>query len=324
MGKNRVPVEAIREAMIYFIKERNISVPVVLKTVDISRSRLYDYLQGNGKVSATTLVNLLVTIGVSFDELMLHVYMNHPELLDPAIKELGLDAHSHTMTRTEDTVYRTLSMYDETRDVRLLVNLVRAINSQVADEVEKYRLIEMVRPTIIKLLAAREFYTANDLLMFANIIRHEPYNAAKMVVKQMSDQAQRMAKLEGYGLMELDNFSSAEVRNVALLHFQLLIMALENKDGDTVKKTLMFLRDYRLPALSTYFSFVKKMAEVVELALDEKNEEAEQLWHRALDAAQFMIDERFWPIYSFIARRSFEEFLVPVNSYKRHMTEQNQ
>ena len=42
MGKNRVPVEAIREAMIYFIKERNISVPVVLKTVDISRSRLYD------------------------------------------------------------------------------------------------------------------------------------------------------------------------------------------------------------------------------------------------------------------------------------------
>lgn len=74
MGKNRVPVDAIRDAMIYFIKERNISVPVVLKTVDISRSRLYDYLQGNGKVSATTLVNLLMTIGVSFDELLLHIY----------------------------------------------------------------------------------------------------------------------------------------------------------------------------------------------------------------------------------------------------------
>lgn len=321
MGKNRVPVDAIRDAMIYFIKERNISVPVVLKTVDISRSRLYDYLQGNGKVSATTLVNLLMTIGVSFDELMLHIYMNNPELLDPAIKELGLDAHSVTMTPTEDTVYRTLSMYDETRDVRLLVNLVRAINSQVVDEVEKYRLIEMVRPTIVKLLSSREFYTANDMLMFANIIRHEPYNAAKLVVKQMSDQARRMASLEGFGLMELDNFSSAEVRNVALLHFQLLIMALENKDDETVRNTLMFVREYRLPALSTYFGFVKKMAQVVELSLADDDEAAEALWNQATESAKFLVDERFWPIYSFIARRSYSEFSIPVLSYRQHINE---
>ena len=137
----------------------------------------------------------------------------------------------------------------------------------------------------------------------------------------MADLARRMASLAVYGLMELDNFSSAEVRNVALLHFQLLIMALENKDDETVRNTLMFLREYRLPALSTYFGFVKKMAQVVELSLADDDDAAEALWNQATESAKFLVDERFWPIYSFIARRSYSEFSIPVLSYRQHINE---
>jgi len=321
MSKNRLPAEAIREAMIYFVKERKVSVPVILKHVDISRSRLYDYLQGNGKVSETTLMNILVTIGVSYDELMLHIYMTHPELLDGTIKELGLDMYSDTMTPTEATVIKTLSIYSQTQDVRLLVNLVRAINAQVRDEIEKYRLIELARPTIIQLLSAREFFTANDMLMFANIIRHEPYHVAKLVVSQISEQHESMAKLTGYGLVELDNFAATEVRNTTLLHFQLLIMALENYDSATVVHTIDFLRDYRLPTESPYFGFVKKMVAVIELYLNDDNEAAMRLWQQAHEAAQFLVDEVIWSTYAFIARHSYEEFITPAYAYKRHMIE---
>jgi transcriptional regulator with XRE-family HTH domain len=79
----------LRDAVIYFIRERNVSVPTILEHVEISRSRLYDYLQGNGKVSATTLTNILMIIGVTADEVMLQIFLSHPETWDNTVVHIS-------------------------------------------------------------------------------------------------------------------------------------------------------------------------------------------------------------------------------------------
>lgn len=316
MGKNRVPAEAVRNALIHFIKKRNISIPIILKSVDISRSRLYDYLKGNGRVSATTFVNLLSTIGVSYDEVLLHIYLEQPELVDSTVKELGLDPSSYTQTPNEDMVYRVLALFEETQDTRLLLYVVRAINAQVVDSGQRYRLVEIARPAIVKLLGHRDSYSSTDMLLFANIIRHEPYETVKTMVKKMSDQVQKIATLEGYGLVEMDNFLPAAVWNVGLLNFNMLLLALENGDEETVEGTLTFIKECELPDFGSYFTFVKKLAEVVRLTLDDQQEQAEELWHSTVNALKFMVDDRLWPSFTYLSQQSYREFIKPVVDYR--------
>ena len=316
MGKNRVPAEAVRNALIHFIKKRNISIPIILKSVDISRSRLYDYLKGNGRVSATTFVNLLSTIGVSYDEVLLHIYLEQPELVDSTVKELGLDPSSYTQTPNEDMVYRVLALFEETQDTRLLLYVVRAINAQVIDSGQRYRLVEIARPAIVKLLDHRDSYSSTDMLLFANIIRHEPYETVKVMVKRMSDQVQKIATLEGYGLVEMDNFLPAAVWNVGLLNFQMLLLALENGDEETVEGTLTFIKECKLPDFGSYFTFVKKLSEVVRLTLDNQQEQAEELWHSTVNALKFMVDDRLWPSFTYLSQQSYREFIKPVIDYR--------
>ena len=316
MGKNRVPAEAVRNALIHFIKKRNISIPIILKSVDISRSRLYDYLKGNGRVSATTFVNLLSTIGVSYDEVLLHIYLEQPELVDSTVKELGLDPSSYTQTPNEDMVYRVLALFEETQDTRLLLYVVRAINAQVIDSGQRYRLVEIARPAIVKLLDHRDSYSSTDMLLFANIIRHEPYETVKTMVKKMSDQVQKIATLEGYGLVEMDNFLPAAVWNVGLLNFNMLLLALENGDEETVEGTLTFIKECELPDFGSYFTFVKKLAEVVRMTLDGQQEQAEELWHSTVNDLKFMVDDRLWPSFTYLSQQSYREFIKPVVDYR--------
>ena len=211
---------------------------------------------------------------------------------DSTVKELGLDPSSYTQTPNEDMVYRVLALFEETQDTRLLLYVVRAINAQVVDSGQRYRLVEIARPAIVKLLDHRDSYSSTDMLLFANIIRHEPYETVKTMVKKMSDQVQKIATLEGYGLVEMDNFLPAAVWNVGLLNFNMLLLALENGDEETVEGTLTFIKECELPDFGSYFTFVKKLAEVVRLTLDDQQEQAEELWHSTVNALKFMVDDR--------------------------------
>lgn len=316
MEKNRVPAEAVRNALIHFIKKRNISIPRILESVDISRSRLYDYLKGNGRVSATTFVNLLTTIDVSYDELLLHIYLTQPELVDVTIKELGLDLHSYTKTPNEDMVYQVLALFEETHNTRLLLNVVRAINSQVIDLGQRYRLVEITRPTIVKFLKNRELYSSTDMLLFANIIRHVPYDTVKKMVGEMTGQVEEMVALEGYGLVEMDHFAPAAVWNVALLNFQMLLLALENGDTENVSTTMSYIKENRFPDYGSYFTFVKKLTEVLKLTLDGQEDEAKKLWEATVKALNFMVDDRFWPTFTYLSQQTYQEFIKPVLDYQ--------
>ncbi|KAA8434244.1 helix-turn-helix domain-containing protein [Weissella sagaensis] len=316
MEKNRVPAEAVRNALIHFIKKRNISIPRILESVDISRSRLYDYLKGNGRVSATTFVNLLTTIDVSYDELLLHIYLTQPELIDDTIKELGLDLQSYTTTPNEDMVYQVLALFEETHNTRLLLNVVRAINSQVVDFGQRYRLVEIARPTIVKFLKKRELYSSTDMLLFANIIRHVPYDSVKKMVGEMTNQVEKIISLEGYGLVEMDHFAPAAVWNVGLLNFQMLLLALENGDTENVTLTMRYIEENKFPDYGSYFIFVKKLSEVLKLTLNGQEEKARKLWEATVKALNFMVDDRFWPTFTYLSQRSYQEFIKPVIDYQ--------
>jgi transcriptional regulator with XRE-family HTH domain len=318
MGKNRIPVEALREAIIYFVKERKVSVPMILRNVDISRSRLYDYLQGNGKVSATTLANILLTIGVSFDELMLHVYMSFPETIDPTVKDLSLASESRSaLAPDEDTVYRVLSVFEETNDVNLLVQLVRTINSRVTDQDDRALLIGSVYPTVEKLLRKRKFYTATDTLLFANVMTMAPYKTAKSVAADIRDHAREVGKLEGYGIPEVRATAPDEARNYALIHINLLNMALENKDVETINEVMSYFENYKLVTSDFYFGVARKMAEVAKLIINDDVAGAKKLWKQTRDSIRLIIDEEFIPTFQVLTKATYAEFARPVEDYLR-------
>jgi transcriptional regulator with XRE-family HTH domain len=316
MGKNRIPVEALREAIIYFVKERKVSVPMILRNVDISRSRLYDYLQGNGKVSATTLANILLTIGVSFDELLLHVYMTFPETIDPTIKDLSLASESRSaLAPDEDTVYRVLSVFEETNDINLLVQLVRTINSRVTDDEDRELLIGSVYPTVEKLLRKRQFYTASDSLLFANIMLMAPYEEAKRVASEIRDNAKKVSQLEGYGIPEVRTTAPDEARNYALIHMNLLTMALREHDTETINEVITYFENYELVAADFYFGVARKMAEVTKLLINDDLASAKKLWKQVRDSIKLVIDEDFLPMFNFLTKNTFAEFSKPVDEY---------
>ena len=62
-------------------------------------------------------------------------------------------------------------------------------------------------------------------------------------------------------------------------------------------------------------------AKIMQEIIADDDEAAEALWNQATESAKFLVDERFWPIYSFIARRSYSEFSIPVLSYRQHINE---
>ena len=115
----------------------------------------------------------------------------------------------------------------------------------------------------------------------------------------------------------MDNFLPAAVWNVGLLNFQMLLIALENGDQETVEGTLTFIKECQLPDFGSYFTFVKKLSEVVKLTLDDQQDEAEKLWQSTVHALKFMVDDRFWPSFTYLSQQSYHEFIKPVIDYRR-------
>ena len=70
MGQMQAGKNYYSDALKYFFHEKNISVKEILTEANISRSRFYAYLNGEGDLAMTRLMSIVTALGVDFDEFL--------------------------------------------------------------------------------------------------------------------------------------------------------------------------------------------------------------------------------------------------------------
>lgn len=314
MSVNKLPEEDLRDAIIYFIKERHVSIPKILEDVDISRSRLYDYLQGNGKISATSFANIIITIGVTSDEIIAHIFRANRSLIIPVLREQRLTGKD-IVAPTKETVEVILETFEETDDINLLKELAIAINTMVPSKDQQRRLMDMIIPTINHVYRKRRFYTIIDATLYANILPFIDYAEAKRVAGILTEQIDGLAVIDVYGIEAVNKVMYSIQHIYGLIHINLVMLALENDDTTAAKESLERIRTYQISQPDYYFGMCRRVAEVIQLVLDEDYITAEKLYNQTLESVEFIMDNEFANSYRQILGKNFDSLIEPVQEY---------
>ncbi|GAK30197.1 hypothetical protein WOSG25_012940 [Weissella oryzae SG25] len=313
---NKIPATALRTAIIYFIKERHVSIPNILKNVNVSRSRLYDYLQGNGKISATTMANILLVIGISFDEIITHIYITQPELVPTIIKDLHLSSNTKQPKKPVlSDVNNLLDQFKFSNDVSLLTELVISINYRVTDPDEHARLMQPILPVITKLFRKRRFFSNIDTLLYANVLFYQDYEEAKEIVAESYNYANSLSQLEDYGLNTVRSNLISAYHNYGLIALNLLMLAIHNDDTAEIKRIIAQIANFELIIPDFYFGVVRRSVEIIQLILDNDFVAAEATWHNLKESIAFVIDAKLTAPYYYLTKKNYVDFEKPITDY---------
>ncbi|TYC49114.1 hypothetical protein ESZ50_07660 [Weissella muntiaci] len=314
--KNKIPADSLRAAIIYFIKERRISIPVVLDNVDISRSRLYDYLQGNGKISATTMANILTATGVSFNEILTHIYIDNPMLVSMATQNIQLSTETNSSGKpTIADVDMTIRKFRSSNDINLLSELITTINYRVADVEERDQLIARIMPTVDQLFRKQKFFSNADTLLFSSLLPYEDYEKARQVADVTHQYVLELNKLERQGLMSARRGLPDAYHNYGLITIELLKLAMANDDSLEVHRLIKQIGNFEMLIADFYFSTLRKIANVMALILDNDFIDAERTWNTLVETIDFMIDPKLAGTYYYFTKMTFAEFSKPITEY---------
>jgi hypothetical protein len=312
MTENTLSSEMLRGSVIHLVNERAVSVPNMLKYVDISRSRLYDYLQGHGKVSATTLHNILLTMGVSPDELWLHAYLDNPELVKDAVAEEG--QANKKIELNEVGIEMALRIWKKTHDSAYLVSLIENIYA-TEDDALKDQLYRRIGKAVGQFFSTLNFFTENDYKLFAYLIDFTDYEDVKLITSRMRNHIDRVieiAKLNNDDAIQDRAYANYGIQYIAYSQFRFLMAAYRENDIQAVKEITWYLVDLPLPKLQWHQSFVKKIVQITQLAFTDDQEAARLLWNKVDDILNFMIPANDQLAYRAFLTCSYEEFISVV------------
>lgn len=298
--------EMLRESVIYFIKERDISISNILKNVDISRSRLYDYLQGHGRVSATTFMNLLLIIGVTPDELWLRVYTEHPELVSESVADRQkIDAIDLNVANIKAIISTLKKNYDAV----FLIKLIENIHANLKQD-EQQELLCLLAQPIANSLNALEFFAEADYKLFHYLVDYTSYEDVYHVTERMRRHIDRIMKvIENGGTIHERIYSNYGIQYIAYSQVRFLMAAYRKHDLNAIKETTYYLTDLPIHKLDWHRSFMKKIIQIMQLAFSDDEEGAKLLWQKLDYTINFMLPLKEQCAYRSLLTNSYDDMI---------------
>lgn len=295
MGQMQAGKNYYSDALKYFFHEKNISVKEILTEANISRSRFYAYLNGEGDLSMTRLMSIVTALGVDFDEFLTYAMLLRPE------NEIA-EVISGQFVSLTDSVTQAVSLYQNSHRVGPILQVLHRINLTAnAQEEEQY--IQNMRATIQEIIGTTKYCEKNEIRIFLNTMLYLPYEQVKLRYNQIVN---NLTKRQHFSTLSGDS-QPFILDSLVELHYKMIIAALQVQQFAAADDIARHLLQVPSQEFSWHANALKKMTSIIVALRSNQIAQSKALYSQLTEAVYFMQHEQQWLRYEKIMQHNFNQ-----------------
>lgn len=286
-------MDNIGAAIKFFLKQRNISIKQLVDETKISKSSLYDFLNGKHDLNATNFIKLLKHLDVNINIIIAKYEEAHEQ------RNIDVEYEKIKQLSSDEliTYLRSLGVH---KYVVVLSDFI--VQSQYQDKLtDKLDLIQDVARELV--FDKLDYYSVDEVNLFINLISiSQNFNYIYGVYLDI----ERLFSRKNFQSMYRSR--SEMIQQLLMLRFNMIIISIKHNLMDCAQKIIDLAKQLIDDVEDMYSMLLLRLIDVIELIIKGHDEDAEKLYDKLFSAMVYFLP----PVGQFRFERlflnSFEEF----------------